>query len=495
MSRFRHFSGEYRAWFRTGSAQTVHTSSFFSLHPESIEIRNLRIIEHRIPDAERTGDYLYFPFIRARKKSAAARLLQGKATDVVIIASDELSFSEDLEQVVLKGHSGARLTDKPYLREARFQQINAETAYLSGTIYFSVPLAEEKLVPEPVAATENTAVTEELFVPMAPVHGTTRVEIPDLVLPGGGSRFRMPSMPSFGCFSLFWSLLKWCFSLWLFLSVLGWLGGLLRDKTREEVVETGSSNIENDPPQLNPVQDTLAPMPWDYITRHRIRWQDFIPQNYLAQYQTSSKEFAASQSMHAHFQNPGYTEALQYWNAVYAEFAGRDEQKLDSLAEVFRNEQQKRNLSSVQTAEMVITFIQEIPYCLIHEGSCAEANKMAAFIAEYHQEGKPCLPNIITGLQSPYEFIHNLKGDCDTRSLLGFSLLSKLGIPASVWVSEAYGHSVLGVGLGSGGSYYKMVGGIRHSAVELTAKGFRLGMISPEQGDMNNWKIALYKNE
>jgi hypothetical protein len=180
---------------------------------------------------------------------------------------------------------------------------------------------------------------------------------------------------------------------------------------------------------------------------------------------------------------------------VYAEFAGRDEQKLDSLAEVFRAEQQKRNLNSGQTAEMVITFIQEIPYCLIHEGSCAEANKMAGFIAEYHQEGKPCLPNIITGLQSPYEFIHNLKGDCDTRSLLGFSLLSKLGIPASVWVSEAYGHSVLGVGLGSGGTYYKMVGGIRHSAVELTAKGFRLGMISPEQGDMNNWKIALYKNE
>ena len=108
--------------------------------------------------------------------------------------------------------------------------------------------------------------------------------------------------------------------------------------------------------------------------------------------------------------------------------------------------------------------------------------------------GRPCLPDIIAGVQSPYEFIHNLKGDCDTRSLLGFSILCRLGIPASVWVSQAYGHSVLGVGLGSGSSYYKMAGGIRHSAVELTAKGFRLGMISPEQGDMDNWEIALYKN-
>jgi len=30
--------------------------------------------------------------------------------------------------------------------------------------------------------------------------------------------------------------------------------------------------------------------------------------------------------------------------------------------------------------------------------------------------------------------------------------------------------------------------------VELTAKGYRLGMISPEQRNMNNWKISNYKN-
>lgn len=494
MNGFRHFSGEYRAWFRTGDAQTVHTSSFYSLHPESIEIRNIRPLDHRFPDAERTGDYLYFPLIRARKKSLSGRILQGKASDLVILASEELAFSEDLEQVILKNHSGVRIHETPYLRESSFQQINAETAFLSGTIYFSVPLTEPLPSQEIVSVPESVQVTEPAFTtPVAP--GKTRVEIPDLILPDNGSRSGSWALPSFGCFSLFWSLLKWCFYLLLFLSVLGWLGNRLREKTGEEQVDTGNDNIEIDPPQLNPKQDTLAAMPWDYLTRHRIRWQDFIPQYHLAQYQTSSLEFASSQSMHAHFENPGYTDALQYWNAVYAEFSERDLSKLDSLADYFRMEQQKRNLNSVQTAEMVITFIQEIPYCLIHEGSCAEANQAASFIAEYHQSGKPCLPNIITGLQSPYEFIHNLKGDCDTRSLLGFSLLSKLGIPASVWVSEPYGHSILGVGLGSGSSYYKMVGGIRHSAVELTAKGFRLGMISPEQGDMNNWKIALYKNE
>jgi hypothetical protein len=143
---------------------------------------------------------------------------------------------------------------------------------------------------------------------------------------------------------------------------------------------------------------------------------------------------------------------------------------------------------------MVVTFIQEIPYCLVHEGSCREASALTPFVRDYHAAGKPCLPDIIAGVQSPYEFLHNLKGDCDTRSLLGFSVLTRMGIPASVWVSEAYGHSVLGLGLGSGGTYFKSVGGIRHTPVELTAKGFRAGMISPEHGDMNNWNIALFKN-
>jgi hypothetical protein len=50
---------------------------------------------------------------------------------------------------------------------------------------------------------------------------------------------------------------------------------------------------------------------------------------------------------------------------------------------------------------------------------------------------------------------------------------------------------VLGVGLGARGQYSKSVNGIRYAPVELTAKGYRLGMISPDQGDMDNWSIVL----
>jgi hypothetical protein len=185
---------------------------------------------------------------------------------------------------------------------------------------------------------------------------------------------------------------------------------------------------------------------------------------------------------------------MSFWNGLYSSFSSHDSEKLDSLTQYFNTERQRNSMDAASTAEMVITFIQEIPYCLVHEGSCSDAIKFGGFVQEYHQANKPCLPQIIGGVQSPYEFIHTLKGDCDTRSLLGFTLLSRLGIPASIWVSEEYGHSVMGVGVPGPIQNVKMVNGFRHAGVELTSKGFRLGMLSPEHSNMNNWDVVLYNN-
>jgi hypothetical protein len=490
MTEFRHFTGEYRAWFKISAAQSVHTHSFQGLQLDALEIRNLRPVENRLVETERAGDYLYFPIIRAKKKSSVARLFQSEAVDIVIVADESLAFSEDLEQVILRSHSGERKNAGSQIREARFGRISPDFIQMEGSISFSVP-AEPLTV---AASTVNPVIESPVPLVLNENPGGGIIEIPDMVLNQITEPIRTIPQQAGGCFMQLFSLAKWALYMILFLAFLGWIGSWLKDSGSTERSDGGEGKVEADKPRLNPKQDTLAPMPWDYLTDHRIGWNDFIQHSFLAQYSTSSLQFEDSKSMHPAFANPQVSEAMQYWNAVYTEFARQDAPKLDSLLRYFQNEQKAKNLNPVQTAEMVVTFIQEIPYCLVHEGSCLEASKQAGFIGDYHRSGKICLPDIIGGVQSPYEFLHNLKGDCDTRSLLGFSMLSQMGIPASVWVSEPYGHSVLGVGLGSGGSYYKMVGGIRHSAVELTAKGFRLGMMSPEQGDMNNWEIALYKN-
>jgi hypothetical protein len=100
----------------------------------------------------------------------------------------------------------------------------------------------------------------------------------------------------------------------------------------------------------------------------------------------------------------------------------------------------------------------------------------------------------VAGVQSPYEFMHNLKGDCDTRSLFGHAVLNRLGISSSVWVSSAYGHSILGVGVPGSSGNRKVINGVPHYGVELTAKGFRIGMVAPDQSQMSNWNVAIYSN-
>jgi hypothetical protein len=63
-----------------------------------------------------------------------------------------------------------------------------------------------------------------------------------------------------------------------------------------------------------------------------------------------------------------------------------------------------------------------------------------------------------------------------------------------VWVSSTYGHSILGVGVPGSSSNRKVIQGVPHYAVELTAKNFRIGMIAPDQNQMSNWKVAIYTN-
>ena len=234
----------------------------------------------------------------------------------------------------------------------------------------------------------------------------------------------------------------------------------------------------------------------EIISRHSIEWP--YPQRTnlnLMQYATADAEYSKSLDNHDKVSKVSATEEMQFWNQAYRILLAHDQEKVDSIANIVQSVSEKKNFSTLQSAEYLVTMIQEIPYVLVHDMTCKEAVlQYKGFVAQYHMQGKPCLPNIVAGVQSPYEFMHNLKGDCDTRTLFAHAVLNKLGISSSVWVSSAYGHSILGVGVPGSSNNRKIVNGVPHYAVELTAKNFRIGMIAPEQNQMSNWKIAVYKN-
>lgn len=259
--------------------------------------------------------------------------------------------------------------------------------------------------------------------------------------------------------------------------------------TQQESVKTEDGVIKISPPKPNKEKDL--------ISDKSITWWDFIQNKYALNYGTSATRYFESTQFHEQqFKAIKATNNLEFYGQLYRQLDLNDVNKLDSIVVKLKQNAKRKHLNSIQTAEMVCTFVQEIPYFLVHDFDCktAVSESNSDFMVEYHRSNKPCLPEVPGGVQSPYEFMHNLKGDCDTRSLLAFTILRSMDIPASVWISEAYGHSVLGVGLPVSTGFYKEINGVKHYAVELTAKGFRLGMISPEQQVRNNWDIALFVN-
>ncbi len=268
-----------------------------------------------------------------------------------------------------------------------------------------------------------------------------------------------------------------------------------KTSTTKKPIKTRTGNIKISPPIL--IKDSLNNGLSDYLTEKDIKWFDFINLDYQAKYQTSIRSYQNSKKEQDNLNTKVGTSStsVDFFTKFYAGLYEIDQKKVDNVVKIFKDSATSKKMNSNQIAEMVTTFIQEIPYYLVHDETCAKAVANGdSFIKQYHALNKPCLPNVKGGVQSPYEFLHNLKGDCDTRSLLGFAILKKLNIASSVWVSEVYGHSILGVGVPNGHGFYKIVNGVKHYGVELTAKGYRIGMVAPENNNPNNWEITIYNN-
>jgi len=439
---------------------------------------------------------------------------------LVIPINEQWQLQETLHEVVLKQIS---LIDNGKEWFGGLRRV-------SGIVYFQIqldppkikkPVAVEPAVPEAVVQEPTVLPTEDTVVSniwsinqdlQTKADVVSPIQQPLQMTTKGNRRWRwfilawlllclwkapalfVPSLLIFGAIAFFRYFRKACLGLLSSLVVFAIVGFLLAryldfGTSDQQTVKTEDGTIKILPPK--PTNDK------DLRSEKQITWWDFIQNKFELAYATSATMFYDTQSGHAekatHIQAQ---TSVSYYQELYAYMQSTDAAKLDSIVLKFRAAAQQKNLNAKETAEMVCTFVQEIPYFLVHDYSCqkAVAESGSGFLTEYHSENKPCLPEIPGGVQSPYEFMHNLKGDCDTRSLYAFTILKELGIPASVWISETYGHSVLGVGLPVGNGFYKEINGVKHYAVELTAKGFRLGMISPEQQIQGNWDIALFYN-
>ncbi len=169
-----------------------------------------------------------------------------------------------------------------------------------------------------------------------------------------------------------------------------------------------------------------------------------------------------------------------FWGTVYSQLVKDSKVSIDFLVDSLREISVSESLSQRELAELVVTFVQDIPYSYIRAEDCSNANN----------NGKPCIGNIALGILSPYEFIHSLYGDCDTRAVLIFAMLDEMGFDPMIVVSNEYAHAMLALNLPATGDYLKFEGK-NYYFWETTGKGWPLGMLPPNSNNINYWKIAL----
>ena len=166
-----------------------------------------------------------------------------------------------------------------------------------------------------------------------------------------------------------------------------------------------------------------------------------------------------------------------YWGKLYRQLVDQDYYQIQFLADSLYDLAVEKDFGEREFASLVVSFIQDIPYSYIKPDECPDTNK-------------PCKANVRFGIFSPYEFLHTMSGDCDTRAVLLFAMFDYLGYDPMIVISDNYLHAMLALNIQSSGDY------ISHDQKkyyfwETTAKGWDIGILPPSYSNVDYWKVAL----
>ncbi|RZJ68708.1 MAG: hypothetical protein EOO50_00580 [Flavobacterium sp.] len=255
----------------------------------------------------------------------------------------------------------------------------------------------------------------------------------------------------------------------------------------DPVVDSDSDSSPEDIPQNG---DTSESEQIDEIIKRFRSWQDYDGNLYEGYYTVKKSDLDKSNRYKNAYQMRSNHQS-EYDKLVH-NLKENDKEKLSGLYGMFDSIQTENKLSKLAFAQMMVAMVQDIPYALVLQDDCdPKLYGDNRFISQYlSAPGAVCDPYEKFGINTPVEFITNLKGDCDTRTLLLYTILSHFGYDVILLSSDVYQHSILGVNLPGDGVTFNFIG-TRYLVWETTARGIKPGIINPEMANMNYWRISL----
>ena len=249
----------------------------------------------------------------------------------------------------------------------------------------------------------------------------------------------------------------------------------------DNVIDNSKNERDNSNDQVN--------KPNDYLIKRYREWQDYDGNLYQGYYTLRKSDYVNAHKFKTTLQIQPSTR--DSYDEVVFNLKENDKNKLNGIYKLFDSIQAKNSLSNIKFAEMVVSFVQDIPYVLILDNDCDPNLYTDSFTKNYLLQNQgDCDGPQRFGINTPLEFLYSLKGDCDTRTLLLYTLLSHYNYDVALMSSEFYSHSILGVNLPINGLKYKYQNQ-QYILWETTTPNTRPGLLPNAISNTNNWRISL----
>ena len=254
---------------------------------------------------------------------------------------------------------------------------------------------------------------------------------------------------------------------------------------RESPVREQSSPVAEEirDPEASPFAnaDTL-------VTIYR-EWSDYSGNTYAGNYSYRRSALRRSETFKQQLPSGGATPS-DYDYVIHA-LKENDAPNMSGVYRLFDSLKLSRKLSHTVFAEMIMGFVQAMPYSVVLSEACDGSLYNDEFIKRYLASADAlCTPYQRFGIYTPLEFLAHGNGDCDSRTLFSYLILSHYGYDIALLSSEVYRHSVIGIQLPYRGSAFEYKNN-RYVVWETTMQGAKPGLIDPKIDNMQAWRISL----
>lgn len=249
-------------------------------------------------------------------------------------------------------------------------------------------------------------------------------------------------------------------------------------------------NPEERKPQYSPIADTTnnISIPDTLITHYR-SWHDYNRNNYEGNFWIRKSALLNAQNYKNNLNIIENNE--RNYDEIIFRLKEIDKPNLQGVYHLFDSLKAASNLSATGFAEMIVSFVQDIPYSVVLPNACDPSLYADDFIRNYLSSADArCDGYEKFGINTPVEFMATLQGDCDTRTLLIYTVLSHYGYDVALLSSEYYNHSIIGINLPYDGVAYKY-NTQRYVLWETTAPNIKPGILPYEISNINYWRISL----